>query len=387
MSRRIFTLFSIFVILSVALGACNFPTAGGNAGNPNQVATSAAQTVQAQLTKAAFETVVAQLTKAVETTATPQPATATQRAPTQAPTATRMPPTAVPIPCNWAQFVKDVTIPDGTKVTPGQAFTKTWRIKNVGTCTWTDEYMLVFDSGNAMGAPAKQSLDDTVAPGETIDISVKLTAPDENGDFKGNFKLRSANGITFGIGANASMPFYVEVEVVKPKATHNPDSPINFIKEYCSATWTTPNDTLPCPGPADDFTNGSVRVDKAPKLEGGYQDDEPALITIPSSGSSGRITGKFQPFYVQAGDQFTAVIGCLDKSPSCDVTFELRYVVGSGTSTLLESWDQVSDGAFDRVTVDLTDLDGQLVHLLLVVRNNGSSKDDRAFWMAPAITR
>lgn len=46
--------------------------------------------------------------------------------------------------CDLAQFVKDVTIPDGTLLSPVQTFYKTWRLKNVGTCTWSG-YSVVFD--------------------------------------------------------------------------------------------------------------------------------------------------------------------------------------------------------------------------------------------------
>ena len=42
-----------------------------------------------------------------------------------------------------AQFVTDVTVPDGTKYDPGATFTKTWRLRNVGTCTWTTAYTMV----------------------------------------------------------------------------------------------------------------------------------------------------------------------------------------------------------------------------------------------------
>ena len=42
--------------------------------------------------------------------------------------------------CDMAQFVADVTVPDGTTYAPGAAFTKTWRLKNIGTCTWSTSY-------------------------------------------------------------------------------------------------------------------------------------------------------------------------------------------------------------------------------------------------------
>ena len=39
-----------------------------------------------------------------------------------------------------AQFVADVTVPDGTRYDPGATFTKTWRLRNIGTCTWTTSW-------------------------------------------------------------------------------------------------------------------------------------------------------------------------------------------------------------------------------------------------------
>ena len=39
--------------------------------------------------------------------------------------------------CDQAQFVSDLTVPDGSSFAPGATFTKTWRLKTIGTCTWT----------------------------------------------------------------------------------------------------------------------------------------------------------------------------------------------------------------------------------------------------------
>ena len=77
----------------------------------------------------------------------------TQNAPTKTPippTATPVPPTNTPVPtaityCDWAAFITDVTVPDGTQFAPGEVFTKTWRLKNIGTCTWTPDYDIAFE--------------------------------------------------------------------------------------------------------------------------------------------------------------------------------------------------------------------------------------------------
>src|SRR6187455_1853414 len=71
--------------------------------------------------------------------------------------------------CDWAQFVSDVTVPDGTIFQPGATFTKTWRLKNIGTCTWTTAYSMVFDSGEKMGSTVSVNFQASVPPGGTID--------------------------------------------------------------------------------------------------------------------------------------------------------------------------------------------------------------------------
>lgn len=112
-----------------------------------------------------------------------------------------------------ATFIKDVTYEDGATVSPGQHLVKTWRIKNVGTCTWNSEYQLVFDSGDAMSGPASIQLTDIhITPGETMDISVELTAPDTSGTYRGNWKFRDPHGDIFG--TTTGNPIWVEIEVL-----------------------------------------------------------------------------------------------------------------------------------------------------------------------------
>jgi len=216
-------LFISFALSALLLSACNLPTTEDA---PETGATTVALTANAVFTQAA------------ETAALPVPSATTALEATLAPTFTPLPPTAppptatkTPIPCNRASFVKDVTYPDGAKVAAGSAFTKTWRIKNNGSCTWNSSYVLLFDSGEQMNAPATSPITSgTVAPGETVDISVNLTAPSSPGSYQGNFKLRSADNIVFGINADAQGPFWVKIVVPSPTAT-------------------PPNPTLPPPPP------------------------------------------------------------------------------------------------------------------------------------------
>ena len=114
-----------------------------------------------------------------------------------------------------ATFVTDMTIADGTELKGGETFTKTWRLLNSGESTWTTAYALVFDRGDPMGNMVEVPLAHDVPPGQTIDISVELTAPRHRGDYTGWWKLRSADGIRFGTGRSADQPFYVMIKVTR----------------------------------------------------------------------------------------------------------------------------------------------------------------------------
>ena len=129
-------------------------------------------------------------------------------------------PSETPIPCNRAEFVKDVNVPDGKEFDPGEDFTKTWRLENTGSCTWTSGYDIVFDGGDSMDAPSSvQVTSGTVDPGETVDVSVDLTAPDDGGTYRGNWKLRDSSNVVFGIENSTSNVFWVEIKVVLPETT------------------------------------------------------------------------------------------------------------------------------------------------------------------------
>jgi hypothetical protein len=150
--------------------------------------------------------------------------------PTETATPTESPPTATVTPfptetpkpgdlveegCNVAEFVTDVTIPDKTVIDADHKFTKTWRLLNAGTCTWTTQYRLVYHSGTKMAGPDKaNAIILPVEPGKTIDISVELRAPAMANTYKGFWVLEDQYGNQFGLGPN-STPFYVEIVVVE----------------------------------------------------------------------------------------------------------------------------------------------------------------------------
>jgi uncharacterized protein YkwD len=95
-----------------------------------------------------------------------------------------------------ASFVDDVTVPDNANFGQGVAFVKTWRIRNTGTCTWDENYSMVFVNGTQMNSLASIPFQLT-APGATLDVSVNLVAPSTDGAYIGNYELHNPAGQLF----------------------------------------------------------------------------------------------------------------------------------------------------------------------------------------------
>jgi hypothetical protein len=213
-----FVLPPIIALLGAAL-ACNLSPAANPTFGPADIQTLSAQTLIA----IQWQTLSAQGTVPSQGGTTPAaPGAAATNTPLPSVTPTAFVPSAsytpsaslTPIPCNAARFISDVTIPDNWATTPSDHFTKTWRLQNAGSCTWTSGYSLVFDHGDQMGAPAAQALTPgTVAPGGTVDVSVNLLSPNLAGTYQGFFKLRASDSSIFGIGPDANTAFWVKIKV------------------------------------------------------------------------------------------------------------------------------------------------------------------------------
>lgn len=113
-----------------------------------------------------------------------------------------------------AEFLADVTIPDGTDLGPGATFTKTWRVKNAGTSSWTKEYVLEFALGVNMAAVNKVNLPGDVAPGAAVDISIDMTAPATPGAYTSLWQFLTPGGNKFGVGPNFNEAIYAQIDVV-----------------------------------------------------------------------------------------------------------------------------------------------------------------------------
>ena len=196
---------------TLVLAACS--SAGGEESptpQPESVLTAAAQTAQAQLTDLAKpQDTFTPESQPLETLPvnTPTSISVTNISPAPAETATQTP-TAVTGGFDQAEFWSDVTIPDGTDFDPGTEFTKVWRLRNSGTNTWTPGYSLAFFGGEQMSGPAEVPLTGNVSPGDTVDVSVDLVAPDSGGTYQGFWKMRNAADEYFDYAV------FVQIDVV-----------------------------------------------------------------------------------------------------------------------------------------------------------------------------
>jgi hypothetical protein len=120
-------------------------------------------------------------------------------------------PTNVASGCDSGGFVADTTIPDGTVIEASKEFTKTWEIKNTGTCTWNENYQIVFYGGQQMADDTIFTFtDEDVEPGESIKISLEMTAPAINGNYTSYWILRNDVGQNFFIDGGS---IYVQITV------------------------------------------------------------------------------------------------------------------------------------------------------------------------------
>lgn len=165
---------------------------------------------------------------------TPPAPTATPNVP---PTATPLPVVSpTPVPCiNGMRYVADLNYNDNNMtsppaVSPGQPFSKGWRIQNSGNCTWNPSYRLVFVSGNLPGASMggqPTPVQGQVAPGQTYDMFVNLVAPLQPGVYQGIWQMTDGNNVPFGdriwVGITVPAP-----ATATPPPTQTPSPSIEF---------------------------------------------------------------------------------------------------------------------------------------------------------------
>jgi hypothetical protein len=183
----------------VILGALLLSACGG--GKPEPTPTLSVEQIQTQV----VETFSAALTQTVLAAPSDTPTPTLTASPTTQPLPTStagipfggatVPPTTS---CYRLAFVSDVTIPDNTNMTPGQTFTKTWKVRNTGSCAWDAGFKFSFTGGDAMNG-ATYTLPSAVPANAEVDISVPMTAPtNKTGAVRGNWRMSTAAGQFFG---------------------------------------------------------------------------------------------------------------------------------------------------------------------------------------------
>ncbi len=280
-------------------------------------------------------------------------------------------------------FITDLSIPDGTTFNPGVAFTKSWRIKNTGTCTWTTGYSLFFSGGDVMPGTTSIAITRNVAPGQSIDLSANLVAPPRPGSYRSFWLMRNQAGKVFGTGEEGRQAIWVDIQVNESALK---DTAYDFYANACLASWVSAAGSLPCPGKDGDAAGFILKLDN-PSLEDGTNPGLPGLLTYPQNITDGYIQGIYPPFRVQAGDRFKAIVNCESSATACLVLFRLDYQVGNDPVRSLWAIGEVNDKKYFSLDLDISSLAGQDVKFILNVLAFGPATGDRAMWVAPRIVR
>jgi len=182
--------FSIVLLILILLSACGSNESAVPTATPIDISalqTAAVQTIVANIT----QTAAAQPTLAPTETLTPVPEATQTETPTPVLTAT-------PALCDNLVYINDASVTDGTQMTAGQSFVKSWKVKNTGVCSWKTTYKIVYGYGNDKMSGLTTALTAEVLPGSEVEISINLKAPDKPGNYSGYWRLANNNGVPFG---------------------------------------------------------------------------------------------------------------------------------------------------------------------------------------------
>ncbi|GAA1945368.1 hypothetical protein GCM10009754_11530 [Amycolatopsis minnesotensis] len=118
-----------------------------------------------------------------------------------------------PVPGDASEFVRDVSIPDGSGVRRGQQFVKVWELRNTGSVRWVDRYLQRVGGSETTAdcrTPARVPVP-TTEPGHTVQVAVPVD-PQGDGickvywkmvDTAGKQVLPAARGVYFLVTVTA----------------------------------------------------------------------------------------------------------------------------------------------------------------------------------------
>jgi hypothetical protein len=286
----------------------------------------------------------------------------------------------------------------------------------------------VFVRGDQMGGQSSVPLPALVTAGQTVDLSVDLMAPAIDGEYGGFWQLRTPGGTTFGMGPGASGNLWVQIRVAgtpiasmtptstapaSPAATStgwaeatltafvatetaafaptaseasgsNTTQVADLATTACSAQWQANDGMLSCPG-ADGDPRGLIAVLSQARQEDGTTLSAPSLLTIPSESQDGYVLGLYPQYQVRPGDRFQVRVGCEAGAELCSVLFRVSYLDTNGAAHDLWTVGEFLDGHAVDLDLDLSDVAGEQIRIVLSVSNLGNSIGDRGLWVAPRI--
>lgn len=294
--------------------------------------------------------------------------------------------------CLRASFVDhvilDVPVNEGTLLMPGMQFTKTWRLFNSGTCDWDQSFSLVFLSGDQLSDQSEIPFPAFAAPGESVDISVLMQAPENSGPLLGEWMIKAGDGQTFGVGVNGESPLKVDIEVAQLGESIR----YEFDQVHCLAQWHSALASfLPCQGLADenDVLQGYVRLISDVALEGSSANSSMVLELKANNQQNAWIAGFFPGIEIAKGDHFTATIGCIDQLEGCAINFYFAIEFDGGNVQQLATWTEYYDDEVTEVDVDLSEFAGMRVNFILRLEEEGSGRslESIGFWKDPQIVQ
>jgi len=217
---QIFSIFTlsiiadILILLVITLGiitACSQSSSASDiqtpSGDPSNVASAIITITSVPDTPSATATQIP----------SPTPSPTEEVVPSTTPTIQDSATPSQPICTNIAEFEKHLSLSDGSILKSNNLYAKVWLVKNIGTCTWTTDYKLVFINGDENLNQTDISLPQEVSPGDTVELKINFATPEEGATYIANWMLASETGMVFGVGPFADQPLVLNF-VIKPKS-------------------------------------------------------------------------------------------------------------------------------------------------------------------------
>lgn len=217
-----------------------------------------------------------------------------------------------------------------------------------------------------------------ILPGQKGRVSLALQAPASAGNYQGKWKLRSPNGILFGLGNDGKSSLTARIQVANE---------YSFAENICSARWQSAAGPLECPMQEGDARGFAIQVTN-PVFETGTVDDEITLVMSPQNIPNGQISGSYEAIVVPPGSHLRTILGCYYEYPNCNVQMFITYRIEGGTEQTLASWYEIYDEAVTPVDIDLQSagLVGKAVSFGFKVRTLEGAVNQKVFWLLPRLS-